>query len=141
MIRVTIILFFIGSAILAQEWKDINLISYSGTNFFATSWLSHEGDEGLYFDYSVPRYGPANLFDGNLATAWVPGTENSGIGESVYFELHENASTINIYNGYGKSQSLFEKNNRVKEIKLSLQDCLFIMKLRKFMLMTTGRAE
>ena len=67
------------------------------------------------------RYSPHNLFDHNTSTAWVEGEEGSGIGSYILAGSRFGLTKyILIYNGYQDSESLFQKNNRVKELKLTL---------------------
>jgi hypothetical protein len=70
-------------------------------------------------------YGPENLFDGRLDTAWVAaGAARDGIGEwiVVTFDSPQVVQTISLLNGYHKNVSLFERNNRVKDIEVRLSD-------------------
>ncbi|MDN3721005.1 caspase family protein [Roseibium salinum] len=57
------------------------------------------------------RYGPANLFDGNTATAWVEGVSGDGTGERILFSFDRprQLSGFEIVNGYAKSRDIFHK--------------------------------
>jgi hypothetical protein len=70
--------------------------------------------------YSInPKYGVQNLFDGNYKTAWVEGIKGYGIGEAVYLSIPHNYKIINIFNGFGKSLTLYKNNSRAKRLKLT----------------------
>lgn len=72
----------------------------------------------------INTYWPPNLSDGNSSTAWVEGKKGSGIGESIFFRFNfpKKPLSIEIQNGYGKSQDIFNKNGRVKSLLLSASD-------------------
>jgi len=69
-------------------------------------------------------YGPANMFDGQLDTAWVEGVEGVGVGEqlTIAFDEERLVSGISLLNGYHKSNDLFAKNGRITEIYLDTSD-------------------
>ena len=69
-------------------------------------------------------YGPANMFDGQLDTAWVEGVDGTGVGEqlTVTFDEERLVSGISLLNGYHKSNDLFAKNGRITEIYLDTSD-------------------
>lgn len=63
-------------------------------------------------------YGPANMFDDRLDTAWVEGVDGVGAGERItlVFDDEPLVSGISFLNGYHKSNDLFEKNGRITAI-------------------------
>jgi hypothetical protein len=65
-------------------------------------------------------YDVKNLFSADLSTAWVHGTHKSGVGEwiVVEFDGYSTIRSITIRNGYQKSQDIFGKNSRVRELRL-----------------------
>ncbi|MFB6450285.1 NADase-type glycan-binding domain-containing protein [Bradyrhizobium tunisiense] len=67
-------------------------------------------------------YGAANLFDASTGTAWVEGASGNGIGEwiTIEFETLRLVKSIHVQNGYQKSQDIFAKNNRVRQIRVLL---------------------
>jgi len=69
-------------------------------------------------------YAADNLFDKSLHTAWVEGAKVEGIGEWVLikFDYSKKIEDIGIFNGYQKSARLFEDNNRVRELEISVSD-------------------
>lgn len=71
------------------------------------------------------NYYVENAHDFDLSTAWVEGKEDDGIGESIsyYFKANSPAVTeVQIYNGYLKNASAWENNNRVKSLKMFVDD-------------------
>ncbi|MFA6903449.1 MAG: hypothetical protein WC236_10230 [Gallionellaceae bacterium] len=66
-------------------------------------------------------YHPANLFDSRYDFAWsTDGSKVSGIGEKLYltFSNEVNIAGLLIWNGYQRSTTHFEKNGRVKSLRL-----------------------
>lgn len=67
---------------------------------------------------------PHYIFDGDLETGWVEGVSGQGIGEGLTITLNQE-SLVNgfvISAGYHKSDSLYEKNSRPKQIKVLFSD-------------------
>ncbi|MEA2097157.1 MAG: hypothetical protein U9P73_10760 [Candidatus Cloacimonadota bacterium] len=92
--------------------------------FFYDGWVktysSSELDKVNPFE-EIGKYNASNLFDRNNRTAWAEGISGDGIGEVVYFTIGKKLKkNIFIENGYQKSESLFEKNNRIKTAKLTI---------------------
>ncbi len=71
------------------------------------------------YDYSVN-----NLIDQNKATTWSEGASDVGIGETVTFNFENKCTvkSINIVNGYCKSEDLYYKNARVKTLTVLFGD-------------------
>ncbi len=69
-------------------------------------------------------YSVRQLIDGDKKTAWVPAGDNGGIGEWVEFSFDEPRyiKTLQLVNGYAKSDTSFSRNNRVKVATLSFSD-------------------
>ena len=70
------------------------------------------------------NYKASNLGDDDPTTAWVEGHTDYGVGE--YIELNNwspmGDGTISILNGYQASESSWENNSRVKQLKVSLNN-------------------
>ena len=64
-------------------------------------------------------YGPANLFNASTGTAWVEGRPGDGVGEwiTVEFDSMRVVKSINVQNGYQKNNDIFQKNNRVRQLR------------------------
>lgn len=93
------------------------------TNVAASSFL-----EDSYPDTGYMQYPPGNIIDGDSSTAWVEGSSGDGVGEWIQIEFGGMyvMSGINICNGYQKSEDIYLKNNRVKNIRLHFSDNSYI---------------
>lgn len=112
---IVFLLMFSGS-LFAQDWKEFHF-SQSGAG--ASSSLSDpNGDEED--PYNNWRYGAQNILDKNMETAWVEGVEGSGIGEFIFSFVTSNFRTVTIFGGFAKNLALWEQNNRVKRMKLTI---------------------
>jgi hypothetical protein len=72
-------------------------------------------------------YKATNLIDRSETTAWSEGAEGSGVGEWVEFTIVENfliGSSWGIVNGYMKDKTRWQENNRVKKLKVLVDDQL-----------------
>jgi hypothetical protein len=76
-------------------------------------------------------YEPEKVFDNDYATAWVEGKTGSGIGEELIIHCAPSIAGgkiqgnwlldgIGIVNGYAKSSSAFQNNNRIKTVTLTI---------------------
>ena len=65
-------------------------------------------------------YGASNLFDDTTGTAWVEGQQGNGVGEwiTVEFETLRRVRSFVVQNGYQKSDDIFRKNNRVRQLRV-----------------------
>lgn len=66
-------------------------------------------------------YGPENLLDDDLATAWnSDAPEGDGRGETVTFRFTApvDLTAIQFVNGYAKSPEIFAANHRVRELRI-----------------------
>ncbi len=109
----------------------------SGSEYYsvasATSYLDPIGTNA---------YHPNNVTIANRQSAWAEGVEGLGIGESIELRqmyMGPGADTLSItrfcvVNGYAKNKDIWEKNGRVKELKvyfgdaymgtITLEDCM-----------------
>lgn len=80
----------------------------------ASSTLQESG-----YDHS-----PACAMDGTTETAWVEGASGSGVGESLTLDFGETCTvnTIQIWAGYQKGETLYEKNGRPERVRLTFSD-------------------
>lgn len=111
-----ILLLICGSALHAQ-WEEFPVLP--GESLWASSALSETLGSRVY------HYPPENLFDGDRTTAWVEGIPGEGfpgegIGETLTVLVNRAVTGLALVNGYAKSPSLYEKNNRIRSLKLSL---------------------
>ncbi|MBN2381044.1 hypothetical protein JXM67_14700 [candidate division WOR-3 bacterium] len=70
------------------------------------------------------QYGAWNMFDGDLATAWVEGAEGLGIGEWIEVEFTRGLPFLGVglINGYMKSEVSYYDNASVSRMKMELWD-------------------
>lgn len=70
------------------------------------------------------NYVPANMVDNRLDTAWVEGKKGNGEGEWIVVDLERarSVTAIELLNGYHKNADIFAKNNRVREIKITMSN-------------------
>ena len=86
---------------------------------------ARNGDE-TYCVSSVLRpqfgnsYGAQNLFAGSSASAWVEGRDGNGVGEwiTIEFDGMRLVKSITVRNGYQKNSDIFQKNNRVRQLRV-----------------------
>ncbi len=68
-------------------------------------------------------YGAHRAVDRKISTAWCTG-KNNGVGESLRVRFEEvQANAVYIFNGYGASRRLYEANNRIKDVDITLLRC------------------
>ncbi len=84
-----------------------------------TKYLTFSASTELDGEYSIQ-----NIVDGDLSSAWVEGAVEDGIGESIKVSCPYEfvVTSISIYNGYQKSESLLNANGQVKSVFLSSKD-------------------
>jgi len=107
------VLLFILSVCSPDDWTTLI--------FMGNACCSSELDPGDPWEGETGQYTPGNLYDNNPTTAWVEGVKGYGSGQYFIADLgFKLPGKIEIRNGYQKSQSLFEKNSRVKNAKITL---------------------
>jgi hypothetical protein len=117
---ITIFLALGTTAAWGQDWRMQHLSHHeSGYDYRVSSELEDPGPR------QFGRYGGHNLFDRNPATCWAEGVPGTGRGEYVFVSIPKGDRTIHILNGYHKSQALFMKNNRIKDLALSMYVAVF----------------
>lgn len=92
----------------------------------ACSWYCGGVIDTVKASSSLDSYGrfsycAGNLHDFNHETAWAEGVEGDGIGEYIVYEFPGNCpriTTVNILNGYVKSEALWKANSRIKSLKV-----------------------
>jgi hypothetical protein len=69
-----------------------------------------------------PAYRAAYLFDGRTHFAWVEGDKGDGVGQwlEVEFKEAQDISRLDLWNGYQRSDDHFEKNGRIKRLRVTL---------------------
>jgi len=70
-------------------------------------------------------YSASNMIDGADATAWSEGVSGDGVGEWIEFTITDNfriGFSWQIGNGYNRSKETWQANNRVKKMKVLVDD-------------------
>jgi hypothetical protein len=86
-----------------------------------TTW---KADASSVLTENTGSHPAGNAIDKNLSTAWVEGAQGDGVGEWIKLSgtSKQSLSGLRIINGYSKSNDLYNKNNRVKKIRIELSD-------------------
>ena len=99
----------------AAEIPNISMDALNSNSVTASSTL----DEHLYNTY----YGPDNVIDGSLQTAWCEGVDGDGIGEYLMFSFDKmyRISGMYIYAGYHKigDSDHYTRNGRPTMLRIS----------------------
>ena len=116
--KIMLFLLLVCPGIFAQtkdNWVEIHLADTMAYTFFGTEHIPDS------------RYPPGHLFDAGFATCWVSRMPDDSTYPSVFVavpkDLTDNAM-LNIFSGYGKSESLFLKNSRPGKVQISLSTAL-----------------
>ena len=108
--------YFISSGV-AQSNKWVEHMLYDNPY---TSFCSTDFEKGIS-NGNYGKYPVTNLFDGTLHTCWVAGNSQTAL---LYVKIPDavnlNKLILNIFSGYGKSQSLFLANARPKKVKVTV---------------------
>ncbi len=96
------------------EFRQLGCNDLLGHFYHVSSELEDPGS------HLLGKYGMHTLFDGDTYTGWSEGVDGSGTGETLWLRVPEGADTLAVVNGFARSLALFQKNNRVKELELSL---------------------
>ena len=89
-----------------------------GVSVKTSSTLAKEG---------IRDYKASNMLDSAGATAWSEGVEGSGVGEWIEFtitRIYNIGNSWQISNGYNRSKDLWQANNRIKKMKVLVNDQL-----------------
>ena len=103
------------------EWVRFSLTGRAYMPLWGASSVL-ESDDPL----SWSRYGADKALDGDPATAWVEGAPGPGIGESYILAVEHFPEALGFINGYAKNRNLFEKNYRVKELRVHVYTALTV---------------
>ncbi|GEM_PF-856058 len=94
--------------------QEINLFDFNTYLFYTSSELANNNP------YNIGKYGGQNLFDKDKQTCWAEGVKGDGVGEYIFMVISKNTKAISFINGYAKSTEIYYKNNRVKDVEISL---------------------
>jgi formylglycine-generating enzyme required for sulfatase activity len=95
---------------LFADWQQLGILD---EEVWASSALT-ETSRG-----KTITYGPEALLDGDPGTPWAEESPGSGIGEWVMFRTRRPVESLSIVNGFARSASLYDKNNRLKQVAVS----------------------
>ncbi len=100
-----------------NDWSTSILESESKKKEPTRDYGPDEPEEVAYVEYvnSTCKYSPFFAMDNNPKTAWSEGVDGDGIGEILLAYVNI-TKPIKIWAGFGKSNELFLKNNRPKDI-------------------------
>jgi hypothetical protein len=98
----------------------LNLATGEKEKLFSATASSILVESGKPADY----LGPDKAIDGDLTTAWVEGTDGSGIGESLTIDFGEvtEVKNIGVMPGFSKDPAVFWGNNRVELARFEFSD-------------------
>ena len=122
------IIFPTVNTVSAQENKEIKEIYLHDKSDFMPGFSYVEFNSSDIKDYfnaeKSSKYPSINLFDGYLKTCWITGNTKTNKTSLLYIKVNKNIDIdkiiLNIFSGYGKSQTLFNANARPKQIKVSV---------------------
>lgn len=115
-----------------ENEEEFNKEDHLDVSSWGCSWYCGGGPDSIFVSSKLEsnkklNYKADNVHDFSLRTAWVEGVSGYGIGESITFRFAKKSppiTTINIYNGYMKSDKVWQDNSRVKQIKLFVNNKL-----------------
>jgi hypothetical protein len=105
-----------------EDWQKIFLLDKSPFN----PYVAYGSDDikDFYNPAEGKAYPSTNLFDGYLKTCWISGSSKTNKNAVLYIRIPDSIELdkiiLNIFPGYGKSESLYYANARPKQISLSL---------------------
>lgn len=117
-----------------DEWDSWSVFRnrYSYLGYIHTDDTSHYYDPNEVFFYSS-----AAANDYNLNTAWVEGVEGYGKGETISYTVNPSEEslleTVDIINGYTKTEALWHKNSRVKTLEMRVEGESYLLHLEDSM--------
>jgi len=74
--------------------------------------------------YENKSYGPENLYDGSLETAWVENVDGTGVGQVITLHLGSVQPILDVvlYTGYLQSKALYDKNGKPTNVEVNFGD-------------------
>ncbi len=101
-----------------STWKMID--------YFTDNNIRDESIREINVSSTLPRHGSAdysirNMFDRDMATAWVEGAQGDGTGEWIEIDLNNYSVVfIGIMNGYAKYESTYLENSRIRKLRYEI---------------------
>ena len=106
------ILLILPAGLGASDWQELS------TKLEQSVWASSTFCEEIRGQEVC--YTPEQLFDGDPGTCWVEAVPGGGIGEWVLFVVNRPVEGLQLTNGFARSPTLYQNNNRIKRLRLSL---------------------
>lgn len=115
---------------ILQNEEEYSKEDHLDVSTWGCSWYCGGGPDSIFASSTlVPNktldYLAGNVHDFSLRTAWVEGVEGYGIGESITFRFAKQSppvTAVEVYNGYMKSDKVWQDNSRVKQVMLYVND-------------------
>ena len=100
----------------------IQIKDYENYYDYSDEWVIFKSSSTLLG--KTKPYHVNEIIDKDPKTAWVEGKPDDGIGEWVEFTFKPRImlESISIINGYTRSETLYQANNRVKKMRISFDD-------------------
>jgi hypothetical protein len=107
-----LILLILPVTLGASDWQELS------TKLEQSVWASSVFCEQIRGQEVC--YSPEQLFDDDPGTCWVEAAPGGGTGEWVLFAVNRPVEGLRLTNGFARSPALFQNNNRIKRLRLSL---------------------
>lgn len=109
-----------------ENEEEYNKEDHLDVGSWGCSWYCGGGPDSIFASSTLSPnktldYKADNIHDFSLRTAWVEGVNGYGVGESLTFRFAKKSppvTTVELYNGYMKSDKVWQDNSRVKQLKL-----------------------
>jgi len=101
-----------------EKYTTESKLTYGAPHFNSIIASSEFGQQG------EDTYSPEQAMDGNPKTAWVEGVQGNGTGEWIQVSSNETqkVSALKMMIGFNKTEDLYYRNNRPKEILIVFDD-------------------
>lgn len=90
-------------------------------------------DASSYLVEPERSYPPTNMFDENYDNAWADGVSGEGVGETVWARWNCDGrcwvTGVAIRNGYQKTQSIYDKNSRPRDVVVNVNGTAYSARL------------
>ena len=130
-------IFLITISVYAVEKQALTTDSVNSSWNDIYNWKEGRSSVLIESGYDKSYYEQKNIWDGDIATAWVEGINGNGINEWVIIEVDGNyqnldyddnilnkklSLSLKINNGFCKNEKTFYNNNRVKKAKITIYE-------------------
>ncbi|MBQ8452542.1 MAG: hypothetical protein IJ539_02045 [Prevotella sp.] len=104
-----------------SRYAGLSNLYWPGCSWYCLGEYRHVTASSCLSPMGKKNYSSDNLYDWNHETAWVEGVDGSGKGETITFTIAGRSwpiTSVNILNGYVKTERAWRENNRVKQLKM-----------------------